>query len=95
MRNVGFSFIGIGQVLGYALGLVLGGIFVQTVGWRVGYYICGGLLIALFGIGLWALPPDKPSTSSLPAMQRLRTEIDWVGVILASVCLALLAYVLA
>ncbi|KAK2594976.1 hypothetical protein QQS21_007283 [Conoideocrella luteorostrata] len=33
-RNVAFAMNGMGQPLGYALGLVLGGIFTDTVGWR-------------------------------------------------------------
>lgn len=33
-RNVAFAMNGMGQPLGYALGLVLGGIFTDTIGWR-------------------------------------------------------------
>jgi Major Facilitator Superfamily len=33
-RNVAFAMNGMGQPLGYATGLVLGGIFTDTIGWR-------------------------------------------------------------
>jgi MFS family permease len=33
-RNVAFAMNGMGQPLGYAIGLVLGGIFTDTIGWR-------------------------------------------------------------
>lgn len=33
-RNVAFAMNGMGQPMGYALGLVLGGIFTDTIGWR-------------------------------------------------------------
>ncbi|KAJ3575749.1 hypothetical protein NPX13_g3927 [Xylaria arbuscula] len=33
-RNVGFACTGLGQSLGYSAGLVLGGLFVDTLGWR-------------------------------------------------------------
>ncbi|QVM06820.1 hypothetical protein D8B26_001524 [Coccidioides posadasii str. Silveira] len=36
-RNVAFAMNGMGQPLGYALGLVLGGIFTDTIGWRWAY----------------------------------------------------------
>jgi len=97
MRNSGFSFLGVGQVIGYGAGLVLGGVFVNTIGWRVGYYICGGANMVLFVVGLWALPRDRIPLQHTQAsvVKRLRTEVDWVGVVMASGCLGILAYVLA
>lgn len=97
MRNSGFSFLAVGQVIGYGIGLVLGGVFVNTVGWRVGYYICGGASLALFVLGCWALPLDRVSVqhARVSVIGRLRMDIDWVGVVMASGCLGILAYVLA
>lgn len=34
-RNIGLACSGVAQSLGFAIGLVLGGVLVQTVGWRV------------------------------------------------------------
>jgi len=78
MRNSGFSFLGLGQVIGYGIGLVLGGVFVNTVGWLVGYYICGGANLVLFVLGCWALPLDRVSVqhARISVIRRLRMEID-------------------
>ena len=92
-RNVAFSCLGIGQVLGFAIGLVLSGVFIDTIGWRAAFYICGALTLGLFMVGLWALPPDR--TSARPTLRRLGTDIDWVGAGFASACLTLFSYVLA
>lgn len=91
-RNVGFACIGLSMPLGFSSGLVLGGIFADTIGWRTGYYICGSLGYLFFAIGLWALPKDRQEGG---LMNRLKTEIDWIGAIFASSALATLSYVLA
>ena len=91
-RNMAFSCLGIGQALGYAIGLILSGVFIDTVGWRVGFYIFGGLTLVLFLVGLWALPADR--LPERPTIKRLVTEVDWVGALIASACLSLFAYVL-
>lgn len=38
-RNVAFATTGAGQPLGYSVGLILGGIFTDTIGWRYSFYI--------------------------------------------------------
>ena len=93
VRNVGFSCLGLSQAFGFAIGLVLGGFFVDTIGWRIGYYLNGATIIALFLSGIWILPVDD--SSSAPTLERLRTEIDWVGAAIATSCLGMLGYVLA
>ena len=92
-RNIAFSCLGIGQVLGYALGLVLSGVFVDTIGWRVGFYIAGAVTLVVFVVGLWALPGDQ--LAERPTLKRLRNEVDWVGSGIASASLAMFSYVLA
>ena len=96
-RNIGMSCLGISQCIGFSVGLVLGGIFQETVGWRVGYYASGAIAVALFFVGTWSLPPDQTLSppTQVSMLKRLVIEIDWVGVWLASTCLTLLAYVLA
>lgn len=92
-RNLAFSLLGIGQLLGYALGLVLSGVFVDTVGWRAGFFMTGGLTLATFIVGLWALPSDQ--LAEKPTLKRLWHEVDWIGAGVASTCLVMFSYVLA
>lgn len=90
---MGFSFLGAGQVLGFCIGLVLGGVLIETVGWRVGYYICGGVHVIALALASWVLPEDSKREAT--SWQRLYYDIDWVGATVASSCLGMLSYVLA
>jgi MFS family permease len=99
-RNIGFASMGMGQPLGYAVGLVLGGVFVDTVGWRFGYYISAILSGFLSIAAIWGLPatvgashPDSRITFT-PWYKKL-VQLDWLGMVLISTSLALLSYVLA
>lgn len=92
-RNIAFSCLAVGQVLGYALGLVLSGVFVESVGWRVGFYVIGVAMLGGFVVGLWALPADQ--LAERPSWKRIKNEVDWVGAGLASGSLAMFSYVLA
>ncbi|RDW59041.1 hypothetical protein BP5796_11965 [Coleophoma crateriformis] len=92
-RNIGFSCLGLVQPIGFSMGLILAGVFLDTVGWRFGYFLCGGLTLVLFFLSIWALPPDKVMEASI--LTRLKTEIDWIGAIIACASLSLLSYVLA
>ena len=98
LRNVAIATLSCGQVIGYALGLVLGGIFLGTIGWRSGYYLCGALQIALFALGFWAIPSSLfPSlTFGLSAsLEKLKNEIDWIGSLISCVVIGMVSYVLA
>ncbi|KAI0503099.1 integral membrane protein [Xylaria bambusicola] len=92
LRNIGFACTGLGQSLGYSAGLVLGGIFADTIGWRVGWYIASGASFLLFLLAIYRLP--RGNFGRPRALSNLGTKIDWVGVIIISAALALLAYVL-
>lgn len=95
-RNLGFASMGFTQPLGFCFGLVLGGVFIDTVGWRSAFYLAAAASIALVVVGVWALPKDLPNdTQSRSVWKRLVSEIDWTGVLLASAGLAMLSYVLA
>jgi len=91
-RNLAFGFTGFGQPVGFSVGLVFGGLFIDTVGWRVGWYAVTAAVLGLFLLGLYVLPPDRPAAP--PTLRALRTRIDWIGAALASASLATLAYVL-
>lgn len=60
-RNVAFSCLGLSQTLGFSLGLVLGGVIIETIGWRAGWYISGAITLFSTVVGLSASPEDKSS----------------------------------
>ena len=91
-RNVGFACMGLAQPLGFSFGLVLGGVFVDTIGWRAGWYICAGAIMFCFIVGIWTIPAD--SLTQAPTLERLKSDINWTGAIVATAWLALLSYVL-
>ncbi|KAL4930975.1 major facilitator superfamily domain-containing protein [Aspergillus undulatus] len=91
-RNLGFACMGMGQPLGYSVGLILGGIFADSIGWRVGFYISAGINALLCALAFWSLPAEIPRTE--PVLKGLK-GIDWVGAPMISVSLALLSFVLA
>ncbi|KAK0263644.1 hypothetical protein LTS16_024020 [Friedmanniomyces endolithicus] len=94
-RNLGFGVLGLAQPLGFSLGLVLGGVFVDTVGWRTGFYASSTASFLLFVIGIWALPPTAVALSATAKLKKICTDIDWVGAALASCSIAMFSYVLA
>lgn len=90
-RNLAFACLGLSQPLGFSFGLVLGGVLVDTMGWRGGWYIYGGITLGLAAMGAWVLPTPRPVTVAVavgkpePSLwRRLKGEIDWVGALLIS-----------
>ena len=94
-RNLGFSCLGFSSPLGFLLGLVLGGVFVDTVGWRPAFYLAGATTAVSFVFCFWVLPNDRRSRPAGTILKRLALEIDWVGTIVLSTGIATLSYVLA
>lgn len=92
-RNLGFACIGLGQPLGYSVGLVLGGFFVDSIGWRFGFYLCAGASIIVFSVAVWVLPKDRHR--GLLSWNSLLHGIDWVGALIASTSLGMLSFVFA
>lgn len=92
-RNTAFAMNGMGQPLGYALGLVLGGIFTDTIGWRWAYWMMAIINVCLSTAAIWSLPAVR-SKSDKKWTKRLG-DIDWLGAIILSAALGLLMYVLA
>lgn len=85
---------GMAQPLGYALGLVLGGVFTDTVSWRWAYWIMAILNAVISVMAVWALPQVKhPATKSV--VRRILEDVDWVGVIGLSASLGITMYILA
>ena len=92
-RNLAFAIMGGGYPLGFTVGLVVGGILTDAVGWQSGFYIAAGCNSVLFLLALFILPrisPQGPVT-----LNRLRQEVDWIGAGILSSSLALLLYVFA
>ena len=96
-RTRGMVLQGVSQTIGYSLGLFLGGLFADTIGWRWGWYIAAAMSIAVFVASLWAVPLQKRhgEESREPVWRQVATNIDWVGAVLASLCLGLISYILA
>lgn len=93
-RNTSFAMNGMAQPLGYALGLVLGGIFTDTIGWRWAYYIMAIVNFFVSTVSIWSLPNIR-HMSSKPWARRLIEDVDWIGVTGLSISLGLIMYILA
>ncbi|KAF8866345.1 major facilitator superfamily protein [Acephala macrosclerotiorum] len=94
-RNVAFACLGAGQPLGFSLGLVLGGIFVGSIGWRWGYYTGAILTFLIWIISIFGIPKDEETEyqSFSTQLHRIKTEIDWIGCTLLSTSLGMFSYV--
>ncbi|KAG8672327.1 hypothetical protein FPOAC2_05707 [Fusarium poae] len=94
-RNFAFACLGLSQPLGFSFGLVLGGVLVETVGWRSGWYLYGGIVLFLSTVGCWSLPKAEPLGTLSDVMASVTIKVDWLGTLLASAFMALLCYFLA
>ncbi|KAH6895940.1 integral membrane protein [Thelonectria olida] len=91
-RNFAFAVFGGGSPLGFAIGLVLGGVFVQVSGWRTAYYLATGINAVATILAWFTLPKTTPVEN---VRDQFLYGFDWVGVISANACLALLSYIFA
>ena len=89
-RNIAFASMGGGQPIGFSLGLTLGGVFSDTIGWRWGFHIAAIINTVVFVVGFFGLP--KVDDRQTQIWSRLKTEIDWVGITIGSTSLAMLSY---
>lgn len=93
-RTTCFAMNGMAQPLGYALGLVLGGVFTDTVGWRWAYWVMAILAACVSVMAVWALPAVEHG-SVKTWTEQLREDVDCVGAVGLSAALGLMMYVLA
>lgn len=93
-RVTSFAMNGMAQPLGYALGLVLGGVFTDTIGWRWAYWTMAIVNLVVSLISIWSLP-DVRHRSTRAWTRRLVEDVDWVGVTGLSISLGLIMYTLA
>ena len=94
VRNISFACLGLGTPFGFTLGLLLGGVYESsTIGWRLGFYLCAGLAITLLALNFWYLPYEN--RGKVITWSKLANEIDWIGILILSTSLGLMACVLA
>ncbi|KAK5733841.1 hypothetical protein LTR17_009393 [Elasticomyces elasticus] len=102
-RDMAFAAMGGGQPVGFSVGLALGGVLADTIGYQWGFYIAAIINIIILVIAIWGLPKEiddrsaegPESSTWAHKLGRLRTEIDWIGAGVASSSLALLSYAFA
>jgi MFS family permease len=88
-RNMAFAFLGGSQPVGFALGLLLGGLS-NAIGWRWGFYLASIVSGGIFALAFWALPQREQKRSDLWA--HLKHGIDWIGIVIGSASVGLLSY---
>ncbi|KAL7815857.1 MFS general substrate transporter [Trichoderma gracile] len=94
-RNLGFACLGFAGPIGFSLGLVLGGVFADSTGWRAAFYLAAATTFGLFLAGLWVLPKNAVRPGKKSLWSRTLTEIDIVGAIIGTASLVMLSYALA
>lgn len=96
-RNLGFACLGFSQPLGFAVGLVISGVLVEKAGWRSGFYLSGGALLTTAVAAVWSLPKLMSGSDEgfVTLTKKVGKEVDWIGAMISSGGLAILAYVLA
>ncbi|KAF2844367.1 integral membrane protein [Plenodomus tracheiphilus IPT5] len=90
-RNMAFAFLGGSQPVGFAVGLLLGGLLSDAIGWRWGFYIASIVSGVVFALAFWAIPPQKKQKRS-ELLAHLKHEIDWIGIVIGSASVGLLSY---
>ncbi|KAI0907266.1 MFS general substrate transporter [Ustulina deusta] len=93
LRNTAFACLGAAQPMGFLVGLIIGGVLTDLVSWRLGFYIVAGINAFVLAVSIFCVPGAARRKGSM--LQRLRDEVDWLGVLIASVALGLVSYILA
>lgn len=93
-RNFAFAAMGGGQPTGFAIGLTLGGVLTDTIGWRWAFYLAAIFTAIVGAVAAFTIPKDEQDKAAI-SWEKLRKNIDWVGACLASLALAGLSYTFA
>ncbi|KXJ94863.1 major facilitator superfamily domain-containing protein [Microdochium bolleyi] len=94
-RNFAFASFGAGSPIGFATGLVVGGLLAQAAGWRAAYYLATAANAVAFVLAFLTLPRRTSPRPLADVRHALLHEFDWIGVAAASTSLALLSYIFA
>ncbi|KAJ5962475.1 hypothetical protein N7501_007416 [Penicillium viridicatum] len=95
MRNIAFACLGAAQPTGFLIGLIIGGILIDSIGWRTAMYLIAGINAGVFVVSCFFLPSTADDQLSYSILRRFREDVDWIGVSLISVAFGLLSYVLS
>lgn len=90
-RSIAFGSMGGGLPIGFAIGLVLGGACADTIGWQWGFNIIAMINFVILVLLIWQLPKITRNTP-IVSWKRLVFDIDWIGVMIISLALAVLSY---
>jgi len=82
------------QPIGFGLGSLSSGILADTVGWQWAFYVVTTAIFIVLLLAACTLE-ESPRVRGKSAWKRLKSEVDWVGAIIASVGLAMLSWVLS
>lgn len=82
--------------MGFLVGLVIGGILTDSIGWRPAFYLIAGINLAVLLVALVCLPKrSEDAMNRRNMLHRFQISTDWIGVLMISASLGLLSYVLA
>ncbi|EOA81484.1 uncharacterized protein SETTUDRAFT_99249 [Exserohilum turcica Et28A] len=87
-RNMAFALLSGSQPVGFAIGLLLGGVFPD---WRWGFHFAAIVSGIAGALAFWAIPRKKPKKRA-DLWVHLKYKIDWVGIAIGSACVGLLSY---
>lgn len=93
-RNVAFASMGGGQPIGFSIGLTIGGVFADTIGWRWGFYLSAILNTVILVVAIWGLPKEIEELDPV-TVERLLFDIDWIGALIATTSLAMISFAFA
>ncbi|KAJ1556086.1 hypothetical protein HK405_007381 [Cladochytrium tenue] len=91
-RNLAIAALDGGGVVGFAMGLFLGGVLMEFTGWRSALYVCAAINVLLLVLAWFSLPRSESKGGNV--VRQLSRGLDWVGLAIATSCLAMVSYVL-
>lgn len=94
-RNISFAAMGGAQAVGFTVGLVLGGVFADGIGWRWSFHTATVANTVVFATAIWGMPQHIERHRQPATWSRIVHDIDWLGALIASTSMALFSYVFA